>query len=51
VIVGDKTRVPGWGYGIPLYHPQFSVITGIIEFRSTQADKLPVNPHFSRFEL
>ena len=42
VIVGDKTRLTGWGDGIPLYHPQFAIITGIIEFRSKRADKLPV---------
>ena len=42
VIVGDKGRLTGWGDGGPLYHPQFSVITAIIEFRSTSADKLPV---------
>lgn len=42
VIVGDKNRLTGWGDGIPLYHPQFAIITGIIEFRSKRADKLPV---------
>lgn len=42
VIVGDKSRLTGWGDGIPLYHPQFSIITGIIEFRSKNADRLPV---------
>jgi hypothetical protein len=42
VIVGDKTRLTGWGDGLPLYHPQFAIITGIIEFRSKDADKLPV---------
>ncbi len=42
VIVGDKSRLTGWGDGIPLYHPQFSIITGIIEFRSKNADKLPI---------
>lgn len=42
VIVGDKSRMTGWGDGVPLYHPQFSVITAIIEFRSASADKLPV---------
>ncbi|SDB57843.1 ATP-binding protein [Bauldia litoralis] len=42
VIVGDKSRLTGWGDGIPLYHPQFAIITGIIEFRSKLADKLPV---------
>lgn len=42
VIVGDKSRLTGWGDGIPLYHPQFSIITGIIEFRSKHANQLPV---------
>jgi len=42
VIVGDKSRLTGWGDGIPLYHYQFSIITGIIEFRSKNAEKLPV---------
>lgn len=42
VIVGDKSRLTGWGDGIPIYHPQFAIITGIIEFRSKRADKLPV---------
>src|SRR5690606_31145672 len=41
VIVGDKSRLTGWGDGIPLYHYQFSIITGIIEFRSNKAEKLP----------
>ncbi len=42
VIVGDKSRLTGWGDGIPLYHYQFSIITGIVEFRSALAEKLPV---------
>src|SRR6266540_776622 len=42
VIVGDKSRLTGWGDNIPLYHYQFSVITGIVEFRSASAEKLPV---------
>ena len=42
VIVGDKSRLTGWGDGIPLYHYQFSIITGIVEFRSASAEKLPV---------
>jgi len=42
VIVGDKSRLTGWGDGIPMYHWQFSVITGIVEFRSASADKLPI---------
>ena len=42
VIVGDKSRLTGWGDGIPLYHYQFSIVTGIIEFRSKHAEQLPV---------
>lgn len=42
VIIGDKSRLTGWGDGLPIYHPQFSVITGIVEFKSTKAEKLPV---------
>lgn len=42
VIVGDKSRLTGWGDGVPMYHDQFIVITGIIEFRSKDAKKLPV---------
>ena len=42
VIIGDKGRLTGWGDGIPIYHPQFSVITGIVEFKATTAEKLPI---------
>jgi hypothetical protein len=42
VIVGDKSRLTGWGDGVPMYHDQFIVITGIIEFRATTAEMLPV---------
>lgn len=42
VIVGDKSRLTGWGDGIPLYHPQFSIISGIVEFRSSNAKQLPI---------
>jgi len=42
VIVGDKSRLTGWGDGMPLYHYQYSIITGIVEFRSKSADRLPV---------
>lgn len=42
VIVGDKGRLTGWGDGMPLYHFQYSIITGIVEFRSAFADKLPI---------
>jgi hypothetical protein len=42
VIVGDKSRLTGWGGRLPVYHGQFSVITGIVEFRAASADKLPI---------
>jgi hypothetical protein len=42
VIVGDKSRLTGWGDKMPLYHYQFSIITGIVEFRSKHAERLPV---------
>jgi hypothetical protein len=42
VIVGDKSRLTGWGDKLPLYHYQFSIITGIVEFRSHNAARLPV---------
>jgi hypothetical protein len=42
IIIGDKNRLTGWGDGMPMYHPQYSVITGIVEFKSTKAEKLPV---------
>jgi hypothetical protein len=42
VIVGDKGRLTGWGDGVPMYHGQFSVITGMVEFRAKLADQLPI---------
>ncbi|WP_294343464.1 ATP-binding protein [Prosthecochloris sp.] len=42
VIVGDKSRITGWGDNLPFYHAQFSIITGMVEFSSNRADKLPV---------
>ena len=42
VLVGDKSRLTGWGDGVPLFHPQFSVITGIVEFRARDAKELPI---------
>jgi len=42
VIVGDKSRITGWGDNLPFYHAQFAIITGMVEFRSNRADKLPV---------
>lgn len=42
VIFGDKSRLTGWGDGLPLYHYQYSRVTGIVEFKSKSADALPV---------
>jgi Histidine kinase-, DNA gyrase B-, and HSP90-like ATPase len=43
VLYGDKTRLTGWGVNsVPSYHPQFIGISGIVEFRSTDARKLPI---------
>jgi len=42
VIVGDKSRLTGWGDGIALYQPDFGIITGIIAFHSRRPDALPV---------
>lgn len=42
VLVGDKSRLTGWGNVGPYYHYQHSIITGIVEFRSKVADELPV---------
>lgn len=43
VVANDKTILTGWGEsGIPRYHPQFISISGIVEFRSTDARLLPI---------
>jgi hypothetical protein len=42
IVIGDKSRLTGWGDGVPMFHPQFNIITGIIEFRSNEAKELPV---------
>lgn len=41
VLFGDKSRLTGWGDGIPMYHDQFSIITGVVQFESDDASKLP----------
>jgi hypothetical protein len=44
VLVENTTAITGWGVGkIPRFHPQFRAITGLIEFRSDDAFKLPVS--------
>jgi hypothetical protein len=42
VLYCDKEETTGWGEaGVPQYHPQFRAISGVVEFRSTDARKLP----------
>lgn len=39
----DKSELTGWGEaGIPQYHTQFIAISGIVEFSSNDASKLPM---------
>jgi hypothetical protein len=43
VVANDKTILTGWGEaGVPRYHPQYISISGIVEFKSTDARKLPI---------
>lgn len=42
VLYCDKTELTGWGEaGLPRYHTQFIAISGIVEFKSSDAKKLP----------
>jgi hypothetical protein len=42
VLYCDRTELTGWGEaGVPRYHNQFIAISGIVEFRSGDARKLP----------
>jgi hypothetical protein len=42
VLYCDRSELTGWGEaGIPRYHTQFIAISGIVEFRSDDASKLP----------
>jgi hypothetical protein len=42
VVYCDRSELTGWGEaGVPKYHTQFIAITGIVEFRSNDASKLP----------
>jgi hypothetical protein len=44
ILLGDRTIRTGWGdAGVPRYHPQFRSIAGLIEFRSNDAEKLPIS--------
>lgn len=43
VVHCDKTRLTGWGEaGVPNYHTQFIAISGVVQFKSNDAWKLPV---------
>ena len=42
VVFCDRTELTGWGdAGIPRFHTQFIAISGIVEFKSDDASKLP----------
>ena len=42
VLYCDRTELTGWGdAGVPRYHTQFIAISGIVEFQSNDATKLP----------
>jgi hypothetical protein len=42
VLYCDRTELTGWGEaGVPRYHTQFIAVSGIVEFRSDDASKLP----------
>ena len=42
VLYADRSRLTGWGDGLPLFHYQFNTLVGIVSFRSNVAAKLPV---------
>ncbi|GJL69889.1 MAG: ATPase [Nitrospirales bacterium] len=42
VLYCDRTELTGWGEaGVPRYHTQFIAISGMVEFKSPDASKLP----------
>lgn len=42
VLYCDKSELTGWGEaGVPFYHTQFIAVSGIVEFTSSDASKLP----------
>ncbi|MCG6659911.1 hypothetical protein HOP52_19405 [Halomonas campisalis] len=44
VVYKDKTSLTGWGSNrVPNYHNQFISISGVVEFASDDASKLPIN--------
>lgn len=43
VVSNDTTHVTGWGEaGVPAYHSQFIMLSGVVEFSCNDASKLPV---------
>ena len=42
VLYADRTRLTGWGDGLPQFHYQFNTLIGIVSFKSNIASKLPV---------
>lgn len=42
ILYADKSRLTGWGDGLPKFHYQFNTIVGIVEFYSNDASKLPI---------
>lgn len=42
VLYADRTRLTGWGDGLPQFHYQFNTLVGVVNFKSNIASKLPV---------
>ncbi len=42
VLYADRTRLTGWGAGLPQFHYQFNTLVGVVSFKSNIASKLPV---------
>ena len=42
VLYADRSRLTGWGDGLPMFHYQFNTLVGIVSFKSNIASKLPV---------
>lgn len=43
VLANDITHVTGWGEaGVPNYHSQFVMLSGLVDFTSSDAKKLPI---------
>lgn len=42
VVYRDKTELTGWGIELPVFHTQFTAISGIVYFKSNKPEKLPI---------